>query len=202
MDTKISSINKITYLRAKTYFDLKEYLRTANFLEKSNVPKSVFLRRYSLYLAGEKQKDEQSRELEEHSPVINTELRNLCEEFRKDEESGKLDGFGKYLYGVILKELHLNDQAQRQLIESCCLYPWNWSAWLALSSLCIEAEQLRTISQQLPAHYMTNFFISHAQLELQLNQEGLQSYEKLQEHFPVSRYITQQIATANYNLRG
>ncbi len=43
-----------------------------------------------------------------------------------DTKSDLLDGFNLYLYGVILKELDLKQQARSVLVESVNLYPWNW----------------------------------------------------------------------------
>jgi len=193
--------DQIAYIRAKTCFDMKEYLRTANLLDHSTADLNKFLRWFSLFLAGEKQRDEESRELEEHSPVSNPELSNLSKEIQTDYEANLLDGFGKYLYGVVLKETHLIKDACRVLIESCNDYPWNWSAWLALSSICTDYEQLSQFLDQLDNHFMKDFFNAHTQLELQRNEQANQLFHELQNTFSNSRYIVQQIATAHYNLR-
>ena len=42
--------------------------------------RSIFLRRYSLFLVGEKRKEEEVNEFQMHCPVINCELQNLREE--------------------------------------------------------------------------------------------------------------------------
>ncbi|MED6185362.1 anaphase-promoting complex component apc8 [Stylosanthes scabra] len=52
------------YLLAKSYFDCREYKRAAHVLGDQTGRKSVFLRCYALYLAGEKRKEEEMIELE------------------------------------------------------------------------------------------------------------------------------------------
>lgn len=45
------------FLLAKSYFDMKEYRRAASFLTTLQGAKALFLRNYSLYLAGERRKE-------------------------------------------------------------------------------------------------------------------------------------------------
>ncbi|CAI8607012.1 unnamed protein product [Vicia faba] len=52
------------YLLAKSYFDCREYKRAAHVLRDQIGRKSLFLRCYALYLAGEKRKEEEMIELE------------------------------------------------------------------------------------------------------------------------------------------
>ncbi|KAK3239275.1 anaphase-promoting complex component apc8 [Cymbomonas tetramitiformis] len=51
------------FLLAKAYFDLKEYRRCAHALRSVSGRRSLFLRCYALYLAGEKRKSEEAVEL-------------------------------------------------------------------------------------------------------------------------------------------
>eukprot|EP00241_Pyramimonas_parkeae_P020770 CAMPEP_0114326430 /NCGR_PEP_ID=MMETSP0059-20121206/29721_1 /TAXON_ID=36894 /ORGANISM="Pyramimonas parkeae, Strain CCMP726" /LENGTH=102 /DNA_ID=CAMNT_0001455405 /DNA_START=255 /DNA_END=561 /DNA_ORIENTATION=+ len=51
------------FLLAKAYFDLKEYRRCSHALKGQTGSKSVFLRCFALYLAGEKRKGEEAVEL-------------------------------------------------------------------------------------------------------------------------------------------
>jgi hypothetical protein len=44
-------------------------------------------------------------------------------------------------------------------------------------------------SLELKDHWMKDFFLASAYLELQKNNEGLQKYAKLQDVFPFSKYI-------------
>jgi len=55
----------------------------------------------------------------------------------------------------------------------------------------------------LPDHWMKYFFTAQVYLELQLNQDALQCYEKLRStHFPCSTYVVSQLAMAYHNIRG
>jgi len=200
-DQNISRSERILYLRAKTCFDVKEYLRCADLLQSARSQKSLFLRSYSLFLSGEKQKEEEHLELKEQCPVINSELKNLSNVLGKHYEDKTLDPFGKYLYGVVLKNLALDTEALAVLIDSCNSFPWNWSSWVALASLCTDSEKLLHVHSKLQRHYMTEFFVAHTQLELQMNEEALNSYDSLTSVFPSSRYITQQISACQFNLQ-
>ena len=61
---------------------------------------------------------------------------------------GGLDAFGLYIFGVILKDLAITGinngkfpevvTAQMVLAEAAEKFPWNWSAWLDLTELCID----------------------------------------------------------------
>jgi len=48
---------------------------------------------------------------------------------------------------------------------------------------------------------MTDFFVAHTQLELQMNEEALNSYDSLTSIFTSSRYIIQQISACQFNLQ-
>ena len=194
--------SRTSFLRAKTCFDVKEYLRTADLLKHTESRKGKFLRRYSLFLAGEKHKDEEQAELKEQCQVSNTELRNLKEELDLEYEAKELDGFGKYLFGVILMEVKLVDQAREVLVDSCNAYPWNWSAWVALSSICVSIETLRSLQPRLTPHYMADFFVALTLQELQLNEEALDRYDQLATIFPSSRYLYQQIGSSQFSQQG
>lgn len=45
-------------------------------------------------------------------------------------------------YGQILAEEKLNDMAVDWLLKSVSIYPWNWSAWLELSLLVRNVQQV------------------------------------------------------------
>ncbi|KAL7442773.1 hypothetical protein ACHAXM_008402 [Skeletonema potamos] len=68
----------------------------------------VFLRAFSLYLDGERRKEEQVTELRdplERTKLFNTNLPQLEADLRRSNELGELDAFGLYVYGVVLKAL-------------------------------------------------------------------------------------------------
>ncbi|KAL7441922.1 hypothetical protein ACHAXH_008305 [Discostella pseudostelligera] len=186
-----------TELYAMSLFDLGEYSRAAHALStpstssaahnaataspssdgslllinppRTNLtPLGIYLRAFSLYLEGERRKEEQVTELRdplERSSVRNANLPRLEAELRLADSLGKLDAFGLYVYGVVLKCLRgtkhappppvgtrrletkrgngieigrRGDAAHRILVRSILLYPFNWSAWLDLGELCVD----------------------------------------------------------------
>ncbi|XP_075479648.1 anaphase-promoting complex subunit 8-like [Primulina tabacum] len=190
------------YLLAKSYFDCKEYRRAAHVLRDQTGKKAVFLCFYSLYLAGEKRKEEEMIELEGplgKSDAVNRELVSLEKELSTLHKNGTIDPFGLYVYGLVLKEKGSENIARSVLAESVNNYPWNWSAWSELQVLCTTSEALNSLN--LNNHWMKDFFLASAYQELRMLNESLAKYEYLQGTFTCSNYIQAQIAKAQYNLR-
>ncbi|KAF3454077.1 hypothetical protein FNV43_RR04524 [Rhamnella rubrinervis] len=190
------------YLLAKTYFDCREYKRAAHVLRDQIGKKSVFLRCYALYLAGEKRKEEEMIELEGplgKSGAVNSELVSLERELSTLRKNGTIDPFGLYLYGLVLKEKGSENVARSVLVESVNSYPWNWSAWSELQSLCTKVDTLNSLN--LNNHWTKNFFLASAYQELRMPNEALEKYEYLQSTFSFSNYIQAQIAKVKYSLR-
>ena len=109
-------------LLAKAYFDTNEFLRAAHVLRNARAHRGCFLRRYSLFLAGEKRKDE--RVLEESGGgsasvptgkprAINEQLSLLHTELAADASLERLDGYGYYVYGLVLRELQRPSEVRR-----------------------------------------------------------------------------------------
>ncbi|CDY36901.1 BnaA06g16860D [Brassica napus] len=190
------------YHLAKSYFNCREYRRASHVLRDQMSKKSVFLRCYSLYLAGEKRKEEEMIELEGSlgkSDAINRELVSLERELSALKRTGAIDSFGLYLYGVVLKEKGNETLARASLVESVNSYPWNWNAWSELQSLCTSIEILNSLN--LSNHWMKEFFLASAYQELRMHTESLAKYEYLQGIFSFSNYIQAQTAKAQYSLR-
>ncbi|XP_010515126.1 PREDICTED: anaphase-promoting complex subunit 8-like [Camelina sativa] len=190
------------YLLAKSYFDCREYRRASHVLRDQKSKKSVFLRFYALYLAGEKRKEEEMIELEGplgKSDAINRELVSLERDLSALRSTGAIDSFGLYLYGVVLKEKGNETLAIASLVESVNSYPWNWSAWSELQSLCTSIETLDRLN--LNNHWMKDFFLGYAYQELRMHTESLAKYDYLQGIFSFSNYIQAQTAKAQYSLR-
>ncbi|KAK3439981.1 hypothetical protein EUGRSUZ_B00321 [Eucalyptus grandis] len=190
------------YLLAKSYFDCREYRRAAHVLRDQSGKKAVFLRCYALYLAGENRKDEENIELEGplgKSDAVNKELVSLERELSMLRKNGSIDPFGLYLYGLVLKEKGSEHLARNLLVESVNSYPWNWSAWSELQSLCTTIDILHSLP--LNNHWMKDFFLAGAYQELRMHNESLAKYEYLQGTFSFSNYIQAQIAKAQYSLR-
>ncbi len=138
----------------------------------------------------------------------------------------KLDAFGLWILGVILKDLKkqpankttISDSKQKfkerachfVLIQSIILFPFNWSAWLDLADLCIQHptlhEQIEKQLSPLHTHWMYHFFCIHIFLEEQSNEQALMLIERLVEGssnglFVNSPHLQTQSAMAHYNLR-
>jgi len=179
----------------------------------------TYLRAYSLYMAGEKRREEEMVELRDpldRGTSRNAVLPQLASELYIPYVEGALDAFGLYIYGVVLKALRSSSSpaglttrsptsvmrhddgggrgsdafppgghpsAHTVLIESVLLYPYNWSAWLDLSGLCIDdpaihpdvEDRLRPIS----GHWMYHFFCVHVFLENQANENAVSVIERL-----------------------
>lgn len=188
------------YTLSKSYFDLKEYDRAAYFLKMCKTSKAKFLYYYSLYLSSEKKKIDNMTDVPP-DPLKNGSLKLLCNELRKEHLSRNLDGFGLYLYGVILKKLQITNEAIDILVESTHKQPMHWGAWLELSTLITDREKLEALP--FPNHWMKRFFMAHMYLELQLIDEGLSLYCELQSMgFQKNGYVLAQTAIAVHHRRG
>ncbi|XP_064885413.1 cell division cycle protein 23 homolog isoform X2 [Columba livia] len=191
------------YTLAKSYFDLKEYDRAAYFLRGCKSQKAYFLYMYSRYLSGEKKKDDETVDSLgplEKGQVKNEALRELRVELSKKHKAQELDGFGLYLYGVVLRKLDLVKEAIDVFVEAAHVLPLHWGAWLELCNLITDKEMLKFLS--LPDTWMKEFFLAHIYTELQLIEEALQKYQSLIDAgFSKSTYIISQIAVAYHNIR-
>ncbi|CAN6268381.1 unnamed protein product [Urochloa humidicola] len=190
------------YLLAKTYFDCREYRRAAHVLQNQVGRKAVFLRCYALYMAGEKRKVAEMIELEGSlgkSNAVNQELVALDRELSTHRRTGSVDSFGLYLYGLLLRDKGCEGLARTVLVESVNSYPWNWSAWSELQSLCTSNDILNNLN--LKNHWMKDFFLASTYLELKMHYEALKRYERLTGVFRCSGYIQAQIATVQYSMK-
>ncbi|XP_069755316.1 cell division cycle protein 23 homolog isoform X2 [Narcine bancroftii] len=191
------------YTLAKSYFDLKEYDRAAYFLKGCQSQKAYFLYMYSRYLSGEKKKDDETVDSLgplEKGQVKNESLRELRVELSRKHKARELDGFGLYLYGVVLRKLDLIKEAIDVFVEATHRLPLHWGAWLELCNLITDKEMLKPMI--LPSTWMKEFFLAHIYTELQLIEEALQKYQNLIDAgFSKSTYIISQIAVAYHNVR-
>lgn len=154
-----TEIEQDRYMLAKAYFDTREYRRAAFMLRETPGKKAFFLRCYSLYLAGEKRKEEEAIELEGplgKNDAVNSDLPGLAQELSSCHKNGSLDAFGMYMYGIVLRENGHNAAARDILVKSVDAYPWNWSAWLELQALCMDIGTLNSL--ELKDHWMKEFF--------------------------------------------
>ncbi|XP_010520614.1 PREDICTED: anaphase-promoting complex subunit 8 [Tarenaya hassleriana] len=204
------------YLLAKSYFDCREYRRASHLLRDQMGKKSMFLRCYALYLSSSSwvpkgnpiptsKLENQSLRLMTNathvgkSDAVNHELVPLERELSGLRKNGSIDSFGLYLYGMVLKEKGNEGLARASFVESVNSYPWNWSAWSELQSLCTSIEILNSLN--LNNHWMKDFFLANVYQELRMHSESLAKYDYLQGTFSFSNYIQAQIAKAHYSLR-
>lgn len=189
------------YCIAKSYFDCREYDRADYFTRSCKSPVPKFLNLYSMYMAKEKKRLDNSPDSTTLSG--NGQLKDLSElmcMLNEEYNHKKLDGYGIYLYGVILKKLDLTQLAVTVLLECVHLIPTLWSAWIELAPLIKDVDQLRGLS--LPKHWIKHFFIGHALIEIFVNESGISLFEDIQAAgFSKCLYTTSQIAIALHNKR-
>lgn len=158
------------YCLAKSYFDCREYDRAAYFTRNSTSPVPKFLNLYSMYMAKEKKRLDNSPDNTTLSG--NAHLKDLSELMsllNEDYNHKLLDGYGMYLYGVILKKLDLKELAVTVFLECVHLVPTLWQAWVELAPLVKDVDQLRALA--LPKHWIKPFFVG----ELSLNKAPIYS---------------------------
>ena len=141
-------------LLAKAYFDVNEFLRAAHTLRGARAPCGRFLRWYSLFLAGEKRKDEESLEESGGSmaaaPVakpraVNDQLNILNTELSAEAAAQRLDGYGLYVFALTLRELQRTEEALAALKQAVRLTPCLWAAWCEIASLSAEGDAERQV---------------------------------------------------------
>jgi anaphase-promoting complex subunit 8 len=146
-------------------------------------------------------------------------LAQLCQELKEVHKLKKLDAFGLYVYGMVLKEAqecHLalkadDPPAHQILMESVLQFPCNWSAWLDLAAVSLKDTKIEQSLEQalLPAlggHYMYHFFCAHLMSAHQAHEDALVLYDRLMEPQPgtplfQSPYLVSQLGVLHYHLR-
>jgi anaphase-promoting complex subunit 8 len=94
---------------------------------------------YSRFLSGEKKKIDDMTDVTTPSDVTqNANLRELRTELMRDHLAKKLDGYGLYLYGIVLKRLELLKEAMEVLVEAVHKEPMHWGSWLELAALITD----------------------------------------------------------------
>lgn len=188
------------YFLAKTYFDCQEYDRAAFFTNSCKSPVPRFLNLYSMYMAKEKKRIDNTPD---NTMSGNSNLKDLSELMsilHEEYNQKNLDGYGMYLYGVVLKKLDLASTAITVFLESVHLVPTLWSSWIEMAPLIQDSEHLRSLA--LPKHWIKPFFVAHTFIEIFVNETGIHLFEEIQQAgFGRSIYVTSQIAIAYHNKR-
>ncbi|CAM9950456.1 unnamed protein product [Pylaiella littoralis] len=92
--------------------------------------------------------------------------------------------------------------AQEVLARSLRLFPYNWSAWLDLASLCLETDSVpEGLEADPPCQWMYQFFLQHLLVEQHRSKDALAILDDLHPSFPGSSYVLAQTAVAHYHLR-
>ncbi|KAL1458494.1 hypothetical protein WDU94_008640 [Cyamophila willieti] len=202
------------FLLCKSYFDLKEYDRCAYFskdlvnnveeqkkMSAEDVHLVTFLHYYSKYLSIEKKKlDDLVDTTSTPDGKFSQSLHFLCMELKEKSIQDKLDGFGLYLYGIVLKKLQLNKDATDVLCSATFKTPLHWGVWLELAELISNRSQLKSLS--LPDHWMKQFFLAKVYMGLHMNDEaeGIYTTMRVQGLAP-SYYILTQLGVLRHDKR-
>ncbi|KAG5177193.1 hypothetical protein JKP88DRAFT_350801 [Tribonema minus] len=207
-------------LFARTLLDTGEYQRAAAVFGSdaqavAELPAHAqFVRHYALYLAGEKRKAEEKAKLSgplERCSVTNPNLLTLHEELSTLHERGQLDGFGLYMFGVVLREMKVVSPTQDPLcalsvlLESVRTYSWNWSAWLDLAEVALQfdtiPEEVEGPLEHCCCPYMHRFFLLHLYQSQPQGGEAMELVEGLRETFTSSLHLTAQEGVVHFNDR-
>lgn len=190
-----------SYYLAKSYYDCREYDRSAFFTQDCTSRVPHFLHLYASYMAKEKKRLDNMTDSANLSQTGNVkDLSELLSTLKSLYATGTMDGYMLYLYGIVLKKLDLIDLAISILVESVHSTPTLWCSWIELAPLITDRGKLSGLN--LPNHWMRHIFIGHSLIELFLNDEGLKIFEELKSvGFSRCVYITSQIAIAYHNKR-
>nr|CAD7608857.1 unnamed protein product [Timema genevievae] len=199
------------FMLAKSYFDLKEFdSRFPTIQESGGLPillktaEHLELDFYTSTLVIYQPRRSELRILIDSTtpvdPSLTKAMRDLGMELRRDYKLRKLDGYGFYLYGIVMKKLNLQQEALVVMVEAVHKEPMHWGAWLELATLITDREKL--LDFPMPEHWMRHFFVAHVYLDLQLNDEALEIYLSLQANgFDKSNHVSSQIAVGFHNRR-
>ncbi|GMH41920.1 hypothetical protein BSKO_09839 [Bryopsis sp. KO-2023] len=191
------------FLLARQYFEEKEYQKAARCLSGVYGRKSVFLRCYALFIAGQKGREDEMAEshcqLLDQSQVQNAHLVNLEKEICQQLQNHPTEPFLLYVYGLVLSDRQRNEEARAAFVKSVTGYPCNWSGWQALHELCPSLDIVDSL--RIPNHWMNNFFFAHLSVELKQPQDGLLRLQQISTVFPTSAFVLSECASTHYNLR-
>ena len=172
--------------------------------------KSLFLAMYARYMSGEKRKEEDSEMIlgpADGTSSVNKELVGLArglEAWSSDRVDRGLEqsnqGWLEYLYGIVLAKSKADDHARKWLVRSVQLFPYNWGAWLELSDLLKNVEELQSVVPELPQNLMTLMFHLYASQELYQATESIHhTLSELESVFPGSQFLKVQRALLYYH---
>jgi anaphase-promoting complex subunit 8 len=152
--------------------------------------------------------------------AVNPYLQQLVDELADAYEQDRLDTFGLYVFGIILRAATSHPHslviprgcptAAGVLMESLLQFPCNWSAWLELAECAgagqdgVEREIESTLQPVLASHFCYALFCAHLQSEHhQAHHEALSLYERWLDPTLLggSPYLQTQYGIVHYHLR-
>ena len=115
--------------------------------------KALFLALYAKYMSGEKRKEEDGEMIlgpADGGTTVNKELVGITialqgwfvERAAKGLEKSN-QGWLEYLYGIVLAKGKTDAEATKWLVRSVHLCPFNWGAWLELTGLLNNVEEVK-----------------------------------------------------------
>jgi anaphase-promoting complex subunit 8 len=172
--------------------------------------------------AGEKRKQEELliSPTSTKSRVKNNELPGIQSELAIAYRAHRLDSFGLYLYGVVMREFldpvlqrkkyttnggttELRSEAARNVLDPVALFiesincnPWNWSAWQDLAALIRDQHHLARVEAQIKPHIFKSF-IRHPVLQrLGMHEQSISELQKLLQKYPSFNWLELALAKA------
>ncbi len=206
----VSNKDIVRFQLARSYFNLKEYLRASNCLSEycNNTNEATnscyFLYIYSKYMAIMKKCVDNKADLFNNTDPTNLDqLQSLRNQLNAKYYKSQLDSFSLYVYGIVLSKLKLIDEAIHVLVEAVKKRPSLWCAWLELANLIKSVEILNSLNNTvLPQHWMKDLFMAQCFMELSLSEEAVNIYTIYSNKgFAKSLYIKSQFAKCYDNLR-
>jgi len=196
----------------KSLFDCKEFDRCAYILKKCKSPDAIFIRLYSLFLSGEKKREEESEGVlgqNDHNS-INSALPLILKELETLLSIDDSNPFLNYLHGIVLMKQKSIKSAQDSFIKSIKQYPFNWSAWTELLQSLPTLDQainlLSSLETEFNGSYSENIMLNFAKVVIhqeffQQSEELYQQLNLLISQFPDFSFLKTQKALISYHAR-
>ncbi|CAK5265759.1 unnamed protein product [Mycena citricolor] len=195
---------------ARTLIEARNPMSALHALQNCRSSKAMFLSLYIQFLASEgralrswhKYDNNRFQPRDPVNPAIDKMLTEITHCLETDHID---DPWLLYLHGLFLSRIpERRDEAIESAILSIGGFPWNWAAWMLLSSCIGDGEELTSIMPLLPlasSHPMVQMFQVKTMNELQIpsdNEIGLCDQLLSREMFPGSIWLMSLRAFALY----
>lgn len=157
-------IDQFSFMLAKTYFNCKEFDRASVALKDAKLGNAVFLKLYALYISIDKRGSGSNGEFleagkddvlsasssKESAEVLDGKMGKLVAEVETYyENGGSPNAFLYFLEGMIYAKKKKFVLAQKSLVQSLVLFPYNWSCWQELLSTFLAYDDAQAFSEQI-----------------------------------------------------